>query len=267
MVKIQAHTMRPARPQRMPRSLVVDPQQPTTLYAAKDNIFKSEDGGSNWVLSSNGFPEREARYLAIDPQTPSTIYVGTFGSGVYKSVDGGANWTAANAGLPRSPAFGIVVDPETPSTVYLGTDAGVFRSANGGASWTALNDGLPNLFIRSLTFDAQSRTLLAGTDGAGVYAIDTQPTTFTLSLRTIGRGPITTVLDPGDITCELSCTEVFAAGTTITLTATPKQGIVVGWVGCDSDTGGGRSSSCTVTMSANRQVAVQLNRKPSPKER
>lgn len=247
-------------------SFAVDPQQSTTLYAAKDNIFKSEDGGANWVLSSAGVPEREARSLAIDPHTPSTIYAGTFGSGVFKSVNAGADWTAANAGLPPVPVFALLVDPETPSTVYAGTDNGVFKTENGGTSWTAFNDGLPNLFIRSLSFDAQSRTLIAGTDGAGSYAIGTQPTTFTLSLRTIGRGPVTTALDPGDITCELACDEVFPAGTTITLTATPKQGLVMGWVGCDSDTGGGRSSSCTVTMNANREVKVQLNRKPSPKE-
>ncbi len=248
------------------RSLVVDPVQSTTLYAAKDDIYKSEDGGSNWVLSSNGFPAREAAVLAIDPQTPSTIYVGTFSFGVYKSVDGGANWTPANAGLPSSPANALVVDPEMPSTVYVGTDLGVFKSEDGAASWTAFNDGLPNLFIRSLSVDAQSRTLIAGTDGASIYAIGTQPTTFTLSLRTIGRGAVTTVLAPGDITCELGCSEVFEAGSTITLTATPKQGMVLGWVGCDSNTGGGRSSSCTVTMSADREVKVQLNRKPSPKE-
>jgi photosystem II stability/assembly factor-like uncharacterized protein len=247
-------------------SLVVDPQQPTTLYAATDNIFKSVDGGSNWVLSSNGLPAREARFLAIDPQMPSTIYVGTFGSGVFKSVDGGANWTAANQGLPPLPVFALVVDPETPSTVYVGTDAGVFKTDDGAASWTAVNEGLPNLFIRSLGFDAQTRTLIAGTDGAGVYTIGTQPTNFTLSLRTTGRGPVTTVMDPGDITCELACSEQFAAGTTVTLTATPKRGIVIGWSGCDSDTGRGRSSSCTVTMNADREVRVLLNRKPSPKE-
>jgi hypothetical protein len=247
-------------------SLIVDPQNSTTLYAATGMVFKSETGGTSWVLSNDGLPSSGTRVLAIDPQTPTTVYAGTFADGVFKSVDGGAHWTPANAGLSNAFVMALAVDPEAPATVYAGTfGAGVFKSTDGGVTWIDLNSGLGSALIRSLALGAESATLFAGTDGAGVFAIATQPATFTLSLSTTGRGPITTVMSPGGSTCGMNCTEAFEAGTTVVLTATPDQGKVVGWTGCDSDTGAGRSSSCTVTMSADREVTVQLNRETKPK--
>ena len=53
------------------------------------------------------------------------------------------------------------------------------------------------------------------------------------------------------------------AGTTVTLTATPARGAVIGWTGCDSDSGAGRRSSCTVTMTGDRSVSATFAGRPS----
>jgi hypothetical protein len=121
----------------------------------------------------------------------------------------------------------------------------------------ALNDQLPNLFVRALATDSTTPTLYAGTDGAGVFAIDA-PAQFALSISMIGRGMASIVSDGGGIQCGADCAEAYAAGTTITLTATARSGDIKGWAGCDTDTGKGKTSTCTVTMNAARKVSVNL---------
>ena len=57
--------------------LVVDPVTPSTLYAASVGVFKSTDGGSNWV--DTGLSVGNVFGLAIDPRNPSNLYAGTSG--------------------------------------------------------------------------------------------------------------------------------------------------------------------------------------------
>lgn len=117
-------------------ALVIDPQQPDTLYAGATGVYKSTDGGASWSQITNGLirsdgPILSVRALAIDPQQPTTLYagsgVGTF-DGVYKSTDGGASWTPHNAGLTQDACiiFTLAVDPHNSTLVYAGTGRGVF---------------------------------------------------------------------------------------------------------------------------------------------
>jgi photosystem II stability/assembly factor-like uncharacterized protein len=241
------------------RSLAVDPQTPTTLYAGMQGLFKSVDGGSNWAPAMTGLPESfEVAALAIDPQATSTIYAGLRGGGLFKSTDGGASWSPSSAGLPARDVLALAVNPAAPSIVFAGTyGEGVFKSVDGGASWSPMNDQLPNLLVRALTMDASSSTLYAGTDGAGVFTI-AAPADFPLTVTTTGHGIGTIVSSPQGIDCGTDCTEQFAAGATVTLIATPAAGKVTGWNGCDSDTGRGRTSTCTVTIEGARTVTVNV---------
>jgi photosystem II stability/assembly factor-like uncharacterized protein len=79
-------------------SLVVDPLNPTTLYAGhsvQGGVSKTSNGGRTWSaaakLPRSGYPLA----LAIDPRNPRTVYAGTTRSGggeAYKSTDGGRTW-------------------------------------------------------------------------------------------------------------------------------------------------------------------------------
>jgi hypothetical protein len=97
--------------------LAIDPQNPSTVYAGAYGgpVFKSMDGGQNWVRLSIS-----AYALAIDAQNPTTIYAGTDG-GVFKSTNGGASWVSSGL-IERVLALGI--DPQTSNTVYAGTAGG-----------------------------------------------------------------------------------------------------------------------------------------------
>ncbi len=98
-------------------SLALDPTDPTgqTLYASSNDflnnfigtVYKTTDGGANWVFSGNGLMDRDVRDLVVDPLTgdvyaaaadPSTNGDG----GVFVSSDGGASWSSISIGFPAS---------------------------------------------------------------------------------------------------------------------------------------------------------------------
>jgi len=66
-------------------ALVIDPQNPSTLYAAPGlrvavggGVYKSTDGAASWSPANSGIPDSVfIGSLAIDPQDPNTLYAGT----------------------------------------------------------------------------------------------------------------------------------------------------------------------------------------------
>lgn len=149
-------------------AVAVDPRHPGTVYASLydgeegppdtrvgHGVFKSIDGGANWLPASNGLTNLLVRTLAVDPIDGTTVYAGTHGGGVFKSVDGGASWLAAGAGA-GSYVASLAIEPNLPGTVYAATyDAGVFRSTDAGRSWTPMNRGLdvPTTSAQALALD------------------------------------------------------------------------------------------------------------------
>jgi photosystem II stability/assembly factor-like uncharacterized protein len=153
-------------------SLAVDPDTPTTLYAADflGAIFKSTNAGASWVAV---LPSalNSIYNIAVDPQTPTTIYAAMglpqFIGGVYKSVNGGASWTLTSIASSSNAVYALAVDPTTSSIVYAATDMGVYRSTNGGGTWSPMNTGLMNFDVLALRIDPQTPTTLYAANGLG----------------------------------------------------------------------------------------------------
>jgi hypothetical protein len=79
--------------------------------------------------------------------------------------------------------------------------------------------------------------------------------TFALTVATAGNGTGSVTSDPAGITCPGTCTNNFASGTAVTLTATPAAGSTfAGWSGACSGTG-----PCTVTMTAAKSVTATFD--------
>src|SRR5688572_28225215 len=63
-------------------------------------LYKSTDGGANWIPSGSGIDHKWVRSLRFNPTNSAVMYMATVGGrGFYKSTDGGANWFPSNAGL------------------------------------------------------------------------------------------------------------------------------------------------------------------------
>ena len=81
---------------------------------------------------------------------------------------------------------------------------------------------------------------------------------YALTVARSGTGSGTIASVPTGIDCGSDCTESYAGGTSVTLTATPAAGSkFAGWSGACTGTG-----SCTVTMSAAKSVAATFTALP-----
>ena len=78
--------------------LAIDPQTPSSIYAAGFGVYKSTNSGDTWSSSNSGLPDLNTHTIVIDPINSSNVYVAT-NSGVAKSTNGGTNWIGVSSGL------------------------------------------------------------------------------------------------------------------------------------------------------------------------
>jgi photosystem II stability/assembly factor-like uncharacterized protein len=134
---------------------VSDPVDLQTVYAAAtlgtiegtlDRVWKSNDAGVTWQVSSTGINISEPATLAVDPLRPSRVYLATtfsyydgdFYGGLFQSDDAGASWQR-NEGLGRGDVYDVEVDAS--SCVYVALGTAIRRSCDSGSTWNTLLDG------------------------------------------------------------------------------------------------------------------------------
>lgn len=155
--------------------IVVHPTNANIAWAstAGGGVFKTSNGGTTWVPTSNGLLDTMVMSLAGDPNNPDVLYAGTEGAGVFKSENGGASWQASSAGMnPNEPIGAIVVDPARSDVIYAGSWlSGVYLSENGGGTWQLINNGLRTRSVRTLAIASDGLLLYAGTRGEGIFRL------------------------------------------------------------------------------------------------
>lgn len=161
----------PSGPPFNPLELIVN-ETTGVLYAATFNgVWKSLDGGSNWIHISKDF----GAWHVIKVKDSNTLYAATGGAGIYKSFDGGENWFSVNDSIISKLSFrgGLVVAAKDTNTIYAGAEAtldptrpgGIYLSRNGGNSWMLYDFGLPDsvldFHVLSLFLDNRANVLYA----------------------------------------------------------------------------------------------------------
>ena len=138
--------------------LEFDPINPQIAYlgAASGGVFKTIDGGLNWLPIFDNEVTLSIGDIAIASSDPNIIYVGTGepnggsgsltydANGMYKSIDAGATWT--NIGLQNTRMTGrVAVHPTNPDIVFAACmgdlysaspNRGLYKTSDGGTSWT-----------------------------------------------------------------------------------------------------------------------------------
>jgi photosystem II stability/assembly factor-like uncharacterized protein len=109
------------------RDIVFDVSDPNRMYISTySSIFKSTNGGLDWVRKSDGLPEAWLNSLAFGPNGSNELYAAGE-AGVFLSKDGGEHWKAFNEENPGPFAIWTILrDPKNPEHYLLGTDRGVF---------------------------------------------------------------------------------------------------------------------------------------------
>jgi photosystem II stability/assembly factor-like uncharacterized protein len=165
-------------------SIVVDATAPNTIYcaAAQGGVWKTINGGTSWVATSDNEVSLAIGALAIDPSNHLVLYAGTgegnfagdsyYGNGVLKTTNGGASWTALATSTFAGTRFSrIAVTPGTPARIFAATGAGVFRSTNGGVNWSLMSSGTPaGAMATDVVIDPTTpTTVYAAFWGQGIY--------------------------------------------------------------------------------------------------
>lgn len=145
--------------------IVMAPGTSERLYQQNHcGMYRSDDGGRNWVSIENGLPSSFGFSAAAHPRDPDTLYLvplngdiaGRFmpdaKAAVWRTRDGGATWQDLREGLPQRNAFlgvlrqALATDTLDPAGVYFGTSSGaVFASADEGESWNCIALHLPTI--------------------------------------------------------------------------------------------------------------------------
>lgn len=120
--------------------------------APNGGIWKTWDGGDNYIALGNDLPHSAIGNIVVDHQDPNTIYLGMgdntgwweYSLGVMKSTDGGDNWDFTdltwtfNNGIALSK---LVMDPTDNDVLLAGASNGIWRTEDGGASWSNVQSG------------------------------------------------------------------------------------------------------------------------------
>lgn len=139
------------------RSYSSSPESALSWWIATDGagLFKTLDGGANWVSRNNGIGHLRTVGLWIDtgslPGATTTAYkviASTTGGGVYISNDSGATFTAANTGLGctyvrsvRVLAKSTLANARLLAATDCGKASGIYYSNDAGLTW-AMSTGL-----------------------------------------------------------------------------------------------------------------------------
>ena len=115
-------------------------------------------------------------------------------------------------------------------------------------TFTNLTDGRHTIYCFYQHIMPQESKAVTPTKSLIIISSSTQ--TYTLSVNKAGSGVITS--SPAGISCGADCTEVYTAGTVVTLTAAPDgNSSFAGWSGACTGSG-----TCTVTMDAAKSVTA-----------
>ncbi len=148
---------------------VIDPQEPSTLYAGYRNVFKLSNHGTSYTKISNFTGNQQLISLAVAPSDRNVIYAGSFNT-MNVTYNGGQSWNAI-PGLMGGMTY-IAVDPKNPRRAWF-TSASYNSPRRvveyDGTNVKDITGNLPNLAVNTLVYQNDSPDrLYIGTD-AGVY--------------------------------------------------------------------------------------------------
>ncbi len=130
-------------------AVFVSPVNHLIVYAATaapGTLYKSTDGGNNFVALNPTYPGKPqvtdflTYELTLAPNGVDLLVVDSFGA-LLKSTDGGATWQ--KLGTPGAGTVNVIVDPANAAIIYALNYSGIQKSVDGGSTFTLLFAPLP----------------------------------------------------------------------------------------------------------------------------
>lgn len=170
------------------------------IFAGSDSngVFRSTDGGTNWVTVNSGLTDLHIFQLA---NVGTKLYAVTFKKGVFVLDNESLSWTAYNSGLKK---INCLLD--TNELLFAGTDSnGVYLSDDKGQTWIEVNTGMPeNIRIWSMALSGDN--IFAGTT-EGIWKINPEDiNNYSITANAMEGG---TISPQGNITVYEYCSQTF----------------------------------------------------------
>ena len=183
-------------------SVFIDPHDPTgdtvyvTVEGVKDlqeniqTVYRSTDGGADWMAITANLPSVPANSVTVDPQNANVVYVAT-DQGVYFTTQAASCaqslsncWSAFGTGLPLAPVVGLSAAPPTASAQVLAAATygrGVWQAPlwTAGTNLTAATANPAQLTFPSQTFGTVSAAQTVTLQNTGSVAL--APTSIAVS--------------------------------------------------------------------------------------
>ena len=157
-----------------------DPNDANTVYTGYDEIYKSIDGGNNWISISQNFGFN-ANHLKIAPSDSNTLYA-AYGEGLYKTINGGSNGDWAQLIGFSGNINSIAIHPTNSNKLAIATNSNdkVYISNDGGQNWSIARFDLPNFSALALVWDTTyGEDILYLGMNYGIYYLKNNETTWT----------------------------------------------------------------------------------------
>ena len=125
-------------PEVIVNDVFIDPTNTSRMLIATDRggVLASDDGGSTFQPSNDGYSVRQVVSFAADARHPGTVFIGVINDkdwgGVFQSTDGGLRWSQQSSGLGGRDVFSLT--QATDGTLIAGTGHGLYRLATD--TWT-----------------------------------------------------------------------------------------------------------------------------------
>ncbi len=157
------------------------------LYAGREHLWLSTDGGNNWSMNATDFTTADPNdpyitAIGLSHSTPNLIYVGGYGQ-ISVTNNGGNSWTTKTSGIPSAIATSIVTTNANPdfalASFYTTNGHGVMKTTNQGSSWVNVSGqtgySLPDVGVSCVALDSTNPLGIwyAATDNGIYYTIDT----------------------------------------------------------------------------------------------
>jgi photosystem II stability/assembly factor-like uncharacterized protein len=142
----------------------VMPDNPNVLLSASGNgIFRSEDGGDNFILSSDGLTREYVSQIAFHESEPEILFTASAevppgmwrrpqgaNSKFFRSNDQGRSWNELSGGLPdhmSAAPRAATGHPDRAGSFLVGmNDGSIWMTANYGESFDQVANGLPPVY-------------------------------------------------------------------------------------------------------------------------
>ncbi len=160
-------------------AVVVHPANSDVVLVGADDagILRSEDGGSTFSASNEGFIHRQIGALSFDPHRQDTLYVSAVvdlqHGGFFVLENGRKDWSPYNEGLDEDSATSVraILPSRESRAVYLGTRSGVFVGVPLEEPWQPIED-TRRLVVSDLAFPDRKEEALYLASETGVFYLD-----------------------------------------------------------------------------------------------